>query len=184
MAASPNNYDQQPSAAPAYRRQTPHVTQPPIDDVETQYVTRERYQTLEQQAAQAPAKRRISMGRATSNPDYLPLTADQLRRDQESAEAAQAQAQDIATSSELAPASENIPGGGYTSAPNTPRCPQPANGQHRQLTHSARYLQTPKPGRNIFVSPYTKRRRSRKRIVIAVAAVAIIAVLAWFAFLR
>jgi hypothetical protein len=181
MAASPNSYDQQPSAAPAYRRQTPHVTQPPIDDVETQYVTRERYQTLEQQTAQAPAKRRISMGRATSNPDYLPLTADQLRRDQE---AAQAQTQEATPLSGQVPANDGAATTGYTPAPHTPRSPQPANGQHRQLTHSARYLQTPKPGRNIFVSPYTKRRRSRKRIVLVVAVAAVIAVLAWLVFLR
>lgn len=49
-----------------YRRQTPHISQEPIDDVEPQYVTRERYQTLEQ----ARGNRR-HMGTATSDPDYL-----------------------------------------------------------------------------------------------------------------
>ena len=39
-----------PAAKAPYRRQTPHITQSPIDDVEPSYVTRERYVTLEQQA--------------------------------------------------------------------------------------------------------------------------------------
>lgn len=50
----------------AYRRGIPHITQEPIDDVEFEYVTRERYETLEQ----APSRRR-HMGTATSDPDYL-----------------------------------------------------------------------------------------------------------------
>ena len=66
--------------ARSFQRQSPHVTQTPIDDVEPQYVTRERYVTLEQAQGQG---RRRHMGVATSNPSYLPKTEMQMRLDAE-----------------------------------------------------------------------------------------------------
>ena len=53
-----------------YVRQRPHTTQSPINDVDPEYVTRERYQTLEQ--SNQPARAHRDMGRATSNPEYMP----------------------------------------------------------------------------------------------------------------
>lgn len=58
-----------PAAKAPYRRQTPHITQSPIDDVEPSYVTRERYVTLEQARGG-----RKHMGTATSDPQYLSPT--------------------------------------------------------------------------------------------------------------
>lgn len=55
---------------PAYRHETRHITQEPIDDVETTYVTRERYVTLDK--LQKP--RRVHMGVAEGDPEYLPQT--------------------------------------------------------------------------------------------------------------
>lgn len=57
---------QRERAAP-YHHAAPHITQDPINDVEPVYVTRERYETLDQVNA-----RRHHMGVATSDPDYLP----------------------------------------------------------------------------------------------------------------
>lgn len=117
----------------AYSHHAPHRTQSPINDVEPTYVTRERYQTLEQ-ATQS----RKHMGVATSDPTYL-------------AEA---------------PLSKADP---HAEAPT----PQPIDRANRgprpkqQLTHSARYLQTPKPGRSIFISSQAKRKRTIRRATVA-----------------
>ncbi len=56
----------QPVPRAPYRRAVPHVTQEPIDDVEPEFVTRERYMTLEQARSN-----RKHMGVASNDPDYL-----------------------------------------------------------------------------------------------------------------
>lgn len=67
-AGKPASSDPLPAKEP-YHRQTPHITQAPIDDVEPNYVTRERYVTLEQARGG-----RKHMGTATSDPQYLSPT--------------------------------------------------------------------------------------------------------------
>lgn len=52
-----------------YHHTRPHITQEPITDDPTRYVTRDRYTTLDA----APARRR-HMGVATADPQYLPPT--------------------------------------------------------------------------------------------------------------
>lgn len=117
-----------PEAHPSsYRRTRPHVTQEPIDDVEPEYVTRERYVTLDQQKSG-----HRHMGVATSDPQYL----DPVGRN--------------------------------------PRQSRPApNATSQRGTNYARYLQTPKPGKSIFIARRNKARR-RIRIVLAAAAIIII----------
>lgn len=136
----PNGFDrdrnmQADAEAPAwqpYARRAPHQTQSPINDVEPTYVTRERYQTLEQ-ASQS----RKHMGVATSDPTYL------------------AEAPLSKHGSEATPAPQPID--------RANRGPRPK----QTLTHSARYLQTPKPGRSIFISSQAKRKRSIRRATAA-----------------
>lgn len=133
QAASPSPY-------PRYRRQTPHVTQAPIDDVEVPYVTRERYQTLEQ----VQGSGRLHMGTATSDPEYLP----------------------------------SVPNGNDAMGPAHPL--SPSNGR-RQITHSARYLQTPKPGKSIFTSQAERARKRNHHLILAlVVLVIVVAVVAFF----
>ena len=59
-----------PSRAP-YHAHSSHLTQEPIDDVPTEYVTRERYVTLEQ----LHKPRHVHMGVAEGDPEYLPQPA-------------------------------------------------------------------------------------------------------------
>lgn len=60
-----------------YRHTTTHITQEPIDDVEPEYVTRERYVTLEKMRK----PKRVHMGVAESDPEYLsPPTGGGRRR--------------------------------------------------------------------------------------------------------
>lgn len=49
---------------------------------------------------------------------------------------------------------------------------------------SGRYLQTPKRGRAIFTSPYTRQHRRMKRVLAALVSLAILLAIVWFAFLR
>lgn len=142
-----------PAAQPQpYQRQTPHVTQPPIDDVDPQYVTRERYTTLDQNQNQG---RRRHMGVATSNPSYLPKTEMQMRLD------TQRQSQ------ERRQPAHRIQ---QPSDPNRPRA----------LTNSSRYLQTPKPGRSIFTTQRDRERRKHKLALILAALLVIVVLVAWF----
>lgn len=59
-----------PSRVP-YPTHAEHLTQEPIDDVPTEYVTRERYVTLEQLSK----PRHVHMGVAEGDPEYLPHPA-------------------------------------------------------------------------------------------------------------
>lgn len=62
--ASPR--DAQPHRVP-FERRAPHITQEPIDDTAADYVTIDRYSTLEQRRGG-----RKHMGTASSDPEYLP----------------------------------------------------------------------------------------------------------------
>lgn len=136
-------------ARPEYHRANPHVTQAPIDDIEPSYVTRERYQTLEE--VQAGRKR---MGVATSDPTYL-------------AEA---------PLSKL-PKDGNQPKPADRGAERGPRAKQ-------TLTHSARYLQTPKPGRSIFMSRQMRRKQQTRRMIFALGILLIMVLIVCFFVLK
>ena len=96
----------------------PHISQEPINDPEPEYVTRNRYQTLED--AQTGRKH---MGVASGDPVYL---------------------KDAPLSKNSAASDEPM----KASATHQQRGPRPK----QTLTHSARYLETPKQGKSIFVS--------------------------------
>lgn len=91
----------------------PHISQEPINDPEPKYVTRNRYQTLEE--AQTGRKH---MGFASGDPVYLkdaPLSKNSTASDEPM----------------------------KASATHQQRGPRPK----QTLTHSARYLETPKQGK-------------------------------------
>lgn len=125
-----------------YRRQVPHITQEPIDDVETEYVMPNRYTTVDQAASSSHKH----MGVATSEPEYLPRTGPQVR-----------ERQDVAGT----PTQER--GGRHTAK------------QADSLNYN-RYLETPKSGRSIFISPKERRRRRNQKIAAVVAVVAVIVI--------
>lgn len=118
----------------------PHISQEPINDPEPEYVTRNRYQTLED--AQTGRKH---MGVASGDPVYL----------------------------KDAPLSKNS---SFNDEPtNAPAAPQQRGPRPKQtLTHSARYLETPKQGKSIFVS--SSQRRKKHRLTILLLIIAVIAV--------
>ena len=118
----------------------PHISQEPINDPEPEYVTRNRYQTLED--AQTGRKH---MGVASGDPVYL----------------------------KDAPLSKNS---SFNDEPaNAPATPQQRGPRPKQtLTHSARYLETPKQGKSIFVS--SSQRRKKHRLTILLLIIAVIAV--------
>ena len=129
--ASDNSYDQMQNDKSTYpqtiRYHRPHISQEPIDDTEPEYVTRNRYQTLEESQSG-----RKHMGVAPSESAYL----------------------------KDAPLSKN-------SAYNQEQARKPAKQQRREprpkqtLTHSARYLETPKQGKSIFISSSRRRKQHR-----------------------
>ena len=112
----------------------PHISQEPINDPEPEYVTRNRYQTLED--AQTGRKH---MGVASGDPVYLkdaPLSKNS------------------AASDEPMKASDT----------HQQRGPRPK----QTLTHSARYLETPKQGKSIFVSSSKRRKQHRLTILLLI----------------
>ena len=124
----------------------PHISQEPIIDPEPEYVTRNRYQTLED--AQTGRKH---MGVASGDPVYL----------------------------KDAPLSKN-------SAINAEPTNAPAAREHRgprpkqTLTHSARYLETPKQGKAIFISSSRRRKQHRLQLTLLIIAAAAIALIIRF----
>ena len=132
------------------RYHRPHISQEPINDAEPEYVTRNRYQTLEESQSG-----RKHMGVASSDPVYL----------------------------KDAPLSKN-------SACNQDQAPAPARQQQRgprpkqTLTHSARYLETPKQGKSIFVSSSRRHKQHRLHIVLLIIAIAAIALVIRFIFFK
>ena len=73
---------------------------------------------------------------------------------------------------------------------NQEECQAPANQQQRgprpkqTLTHSARYLETPKQGKSIFVSSSRRRKQHRLQIVLLILAIAAIALVIRFVFFK
>ena len=128
----------------------PHISQEPINDPEPEYVTRNRYQTLEDTQTG-----RKHMGVASGDPVYLkdaPLSKNSAITDDP------------------------------TSAPVTrqQRGPRPK----QTLTHSARYLETPKQGKSIFVSSSKQRKQHRLQLALLIIAVAAIALVIRFIFFK
>ena len=127
----------------------PHISQEPINDPEPEYVTRNRYQTLEDTQTG-----RKHMGVASGDPVYLkdaPLSKNSAVSDEPMRE----------------------------SAPHQHRGPRPK----QTLTHSARYLETPKQGKSIFVSSSKRRRQHRLTILLLIIAViAIVLVIRFIVF--
>ena len=139
--------DEAPARAESPTRyHRPHISQEPIDDAEPEYVTRNRYQTLEESRAG-----RKHMGVASGDPVYL-------------------------KDAPLSPNSQ--PGDDQTPAPinRTHRGPRPK----QTLTYSARYLETPKQGKTIFVSSDRRRKQHRIQIALIIIAIAAIAMVLKF----
>ena len=150
-----NDQNQNNTFKPAQREESnpqptrfhrPHISQEPINDPESEYVTRNRYQTLED--AQTGRKH---MGVASGDPVYL----------------------------KDAPLSKN-------SAINAEPTNAPAAREHRgprpkqTLTHSARYLETPKQGKAIFISSSRRRKQHRLQLTLLIIAAAAIALIIRF----
>ena len=137
------------SAPKPTRFHRPHISQEPINDPEPKYVTRNRYQTLED--AQTGRKH---MGVASGDPVYLkdaPLSKNSASNDE----------------------STNAP---VTRQQGGPRPKQ-------TLTHSARYLETPKQGKSIFVSSSKRRRQHRLQLLLLIiVAVAVALVIRFIVF--
>ena len=137
------------SAPQPMRLHRPHISQEPINDPEPEYVTRNRYQTLED--AQTGRKH---MGVASGDPVYLkdaPLSKNSAIND------------------ELT----NVP------ATRQQRGPRPK----QTLTHSARYLETPKQGKSIFVSSSKRRKQHRLQLLLLlIAAIAVALVIRFIVF--
>ena len=128
----------------------PHISQEPINDPEPEYVTRNRYQTLED--AQTGRKH---MGVASGDPIYLkdaPLSKNSAVNDE----------------------SENKP------ATREQRGPRPK----QTLTHSARYLETPKQGKAIFVSSSRRRKQHRLQLALLIIAAVAIALIIRYIFFK
>lgn len=139
-----NSYEPLQNDSSAYsqprRYHRPHISQDPIDDAEPEYITRNRYQTLEESQSD-----RRHMGVASSDPVYL---------------------KDAPLSKNSACSQEQT----QTPVKQQQRGPRPK----QTLTHSARYLETPKQGKSIFIS--SSRRRKQHRLQIAVLIIAIVAI--------
>ena len=127
----------------------PHISQEPINDPEPEYVTRNRYQTLED--AQTGRKH---MGVASGDPVYLkdaPLSKNSADRDEPM----------------------------KASAAHRQRGPRPK----QTLTNSARYLETPKQGKSIFISSSKRRKQHRLTILLLIiVAIAVALVIRFIIF--
>lgn len=128
----------------------PHISQEPINDPEPEYVTRNRYQTLED--AQSGRKH---MGVASGDPVYL-KDAPLSKNSTASEEALKA------------------------SAAHQQRGPRPK----QTLTNSARYLETPKQGKSIFVSSSKRRKQHRLTILLLIIAAIAVALVIRFIFFK
>lgn len=128
----------------------PHISQEPINDPEPEYVTRNRYQTLED--AQTGRKH---MGVASGDPVYL-------------------------TDAPLSKNSETNDEPTNAHAAREHRGPRPK----QTLTHSARYLETPKQGKAIFVSSSRRRKQQRLQLALLIIAAVAIALVIRFIFFK
>lgn len=128
----------------------PHISQEPINDPEPEYVTRNRYQTLEDTQTG-----RKHMGAASGDPVYLkdaPLSKNSATNDE----------------------SENNP------TTREQRGPRPK----QTLMHSARYLETPKQGKAIFVSSSRRRKQHRLQLALLIIAAVAIALIIRYIFFK
>ena len=128
----------------------PHTSQEPINDSEPEYVTRNRYQTLED--AQTGRKH---MGVASGDPVYLkdaPLSKNSAINDDPR----------------------------KTPVTRQQRGPRPK----QTLTHSARYLETPKQGKSIFVSSSKRRKQHRLTILLLIIVAIAVALVIRFIFFK
>lgn len=132
------------------RYHRPHISQDPIDNAEPEYVTRNRYQTLEEVQSG-----RRHMGVASSDPVYL---------------------KDVPLSKNSACSQEQT----QTPTKQPRRGPRPK----QTLTHSARYLETPKQGKSIFTSSNRRRKRHRLQMALLIIAVMAIALVIHFIFFK
>lgn len=135
----------------------PHISQEPINDPEPEYVTRNRYQTLED--AQTGRKH---MGVASGDPVYL---------------------KDAPLSKNSAASEEPL----KASATHQQRGPRPKQRGPRPkqtLTHSARYLETPKQGKSIFVSSSKRRKQHRLTILLLIIVAIAVALVIRFIFFK
>lgn len=127
----------------------PHISQEPINDPEPEYVTRNRYQTLED-----AQRGRKHMGVASGDPVYL---------------------KDALLSKNSAVSDEPL----KASVAHQQRGPRPK----QTLTHSARYLETPKQGKSIFVSSSKRRKQHRLTILLLIiVAIAVALVIRFIIF--
>lgn len=124
----------------------PHISQEPINDSEPEYVTRNRYQTLEDTQTG-----RKHMGVASGDPVYLkdaPLSKNSAINDNPT----------------------------KTSKTRQQRGPRPK----QTLKHSARYLETPKQGKTIFVSSSKRRKQHRLQFLLLIIVIIVVALVIRF----
>ena len=149
-----NSYEPLQNDSSAYlqprRYHRPHISQDPIDDAEPEYITRNRYQTLEESQSG-----RRHMGVASSDPVYL---------------------KDAPLSKNSACSQEQT----QTPVKQQQRGPRPK----QTLTHSARYLETPKQGKSIFISSSRRRKQHRLQIALLIIAIVAIAMAIHFVFFK
>lgn len=149
-----NSYEPLQNDSSAYlqlrRYHRPHISQDPIDDAEPEYVTRNRYQTLEESQSG-----RRHMGVASSDPVYL---------------------KDAPLSKNSACSQEQT----QTPVKQQQRGPRPK----QTLTHSARYLETPKQGKSIFISSSRRRKQHRLQIALLIIAIVGIAMVIHFVYFK
>lgn len=149
-----NSYEPLQNDSSAYsqprRYHRPHISQDPIDAAEPEYITRNRYQTLEESQSG-----RRHMGVASSDPVYL---------------------KDAPLSKNSACSQEQT----QTPVKQQQRGPRPK----QTLTHSARYLETPKQGKSIFISSSRRRKQHRLQIALLIIAIVAIAMAIHFVFFK
>lgn len=149
-----NSYEPLQNDSSAYsqprRYHRPHISQDPIDDAEPEYVTRNRYQTLEESQSG-----RRHMGVASNDPVYL---------------------KDAPLSKNSACSQEQT----QTPVKQQQKGPRPK----QTLTHSARYLETPKQGKSIFISSSRRRKQHRLQIALLIIAIVAIAMAIHFVFFK
>lgn len=155
-----------------YHRRIPHITQEPISDA-GDYVTLDRYETLEQRASRASADRAA---------DRTGTFRAESRRERRSEPASTGTWQNAAVAPEpisVRPASGRKHMGTATSDVEY----LPKTTPHGGDLNYGRYLQTPKAGKTIFTANRRVKRR-RHAVLAVIAIVVVIAVIIWFLLLR
>ena len=141
----------------------PHISQEPINGPEPKYVTRNRYQTLEE--AQTGRKH---ISNARRSPNGAQTYGRRLGRP--------VYLKDAPLSKNSAASDEPM----KASAAHQQRGPRPK----QTLTHSARYLETPKQGKSIFVSSSKRRKQHQLTILLMIIAAIAVALVIRFIFFK